>query len=112
METQTKTLKKYFTCHQTLLCMHQLLIKGKIYFHNRIYNLLQSHDVTYTLMNAIRKRSTCLVDELHQPTIFFLCGLHSPLHTVSPDNSLVLVIKSCKRNFFFIRKISILLMNV
>ena len=71
METQTKTLKKYFTCHQTLLCMHQLLIKGKIYLHNRIYNLLQSHDVTYTLMNAIRKRSTCLVDELHQPTIFF-----------------------------------------
>ena len=53
METQTKTFKKYFTCHQTLLCMHQLLIKGKIYLHNRIYNLLQSHDVTYTLMNAI-----------------------------------------------------------
>ena len=36
METQTKTLKKYFTCHQTLLCMHQLLIKGKIYLHNWI----------------------------------------------------------------------------
>ena len=43
--------------------------------------------------------STCLVDELHQPTIFFLCGLHSPL-----NNSLVLVIKSCKRNFFFHQK--------
>ena len=49
METQTKTFKKYFTCHQTLLCMHQLLIKEKIYLHKRIYNLLQSHDVTYTL---------------------------------------------------------------
>ena len=56
METQTKTFKKYFTCYQTLLCMHQLLIKGKIYLHKRIYNLLQSHDVTYTLMSAIRKR--------------------------------------------------------
>ena len=49
METQTKTFKKYFTCYQTLLCMHQSLIKGNIYLHKRIYNLLQSHDVTYTL---------------------------------------------------------------
>ena len=40
METQTKTFKKYFTCHQTLLCMHQLLIKGKMFVHKRIHYLL------------------------------------------------------------------------
>ena len=48
--------------------------------------------------------STCLVDELHQPTIFFPAVYILLSITESPDNSLVLVIKSCKRNFFFHQK--------